>query len=455
MTRPVWFSLIALLALTKSAAANPLMGNVESVQATPFGAQANPANYGFALESQFQAAGGLKYSSAKFRVPGADTLTKSGGGFSVSGIPTYIFKLTPNLGLSVLGFALPSPLSAKLNDIPILLFNQVNHFNAKLTLKSVAYFSGGMGFRLRHFGIGGNLTYINASGEMDIGASDSGTVLANVGFNSFTITSVRVGARFDLIPGHLALGAAANAFTLQKIGAISISSPLASALPDGAANSASSGDGLSGIGNLTTPTTSSFDEFLFGWGLAVGSVMVFTDFDYKKKPADPRVFSLSKFKITNADSYDTMAFRGGGKIILPRFSKLPSIGSIRLIGGAQYEPSDMGPGESGPNGRAGFSPLTLVPTNFGSGLLAMAGDTSGIVPLGLGSKVPFTAFSGGIEFEAFRRDSRERSSSAYKLTLAGGLYYRLDSIGVDKSGDSPFAFEKQTIGSMGSLIYRF
>jgi hypothetical protein len=183
--------------------------------------------------------------------------------------------------------------------------------------------------------------------------------------------------------------------------------------------------------------------------------MGFADFDYKRKPANTKVLSLSKFKITDADMTDSIAFRGGGKFRLPRLLPTNMIANLRLVGGIQYEPSDMGPGQAGPTGQAGISPLMLVPTNFGDGILSMLSDASGLLPTGFGGKIPFKAISGGIEFEALRRDGRERHQNPYRLTLAGGAFYRIESIGVDEEGDSPFAFEKDSLGVTGMMIVRF
>jgi hypothetical protein len=426
------------------------------VQSTPFGAQANPANYGFAPESQAQGSAAIRTSSAKFRVPGLDTLKKETTGLSLSDIPSQILKLTPQLGVSLLPFYLPTSVGAKVENIPILFLNQVNRFDADVKLKSVAFLNAGAGIKLGQMGFGGQVTYVNASGDIAIRASGVSTDLANISFQNFSALAVKLGLRLDVIPRHLTVGLATNAFTQQKIGAISISSPLTSALPGAAeAETAGGQSGLAGQEELMTPAATSFDQFLFGLGIAVGPVMGFADFDYKRKPANTKVLSLSKFKITDADMTDSIAFRGGGKFRLPRLLPTNMIANLRLVGGIQYEPSDMGPGQAGPTGQAGISPLMLVPTNFGDGILSMLSDASGLLPTGFGGKIPFKAISGGIEFEALRRDGRERHQNPYRLTLAGGAFYRIESIGVDEEGDSPFAFEKDSLGVTGMMIVRF
>ncbi|MBM4252989.1 MAG: hypothetical protein FJ146_13535 [Deltaproteobacteria bacterium] len=451
-----WLTLGIIGALANPASAYTLIGNVKSVQSTPFGAQANPANYGFAPESQAQGSAALRQSSAKFRVPGLETLRKENSGVSISDIPSQIFKITPQIGGSLLPLYLPSAISASVKNIPILILNQVNRFDADVKLKSVAFLNAGAGIKMGRFGFGSQATYVGASGDIAVRASGAATDLANISFQNFSVLAVKLGLRVDVIPKRLTIGLATNAFTHQKIGSMSISSPLASAIP-GADAAGGGGDAneLAGQDALTAPTTAVFDQFLLGGGIAIGPVMGFADFEYKRRAANTKVFSISKFKITDAAVTDAIAFRGGGKVRLPRLLSSNLISNIRLVGGIQYEPSDMGPGQAGPTGQAGISTLMLVPTNFGEGLLSLASDASGLLPTGFGGKIPFKAVAGGVEFEALKRDGPDRNQNPYRLTLAGGGFYRLESIGVDETGDSPFAFEKATIGVTGMMILRF
>ncbi len=451
-------SLFYASAISTPTLAHPLMGNVKAVQSTPFGAAANPANYGFTPESQAQGAGALRYSSAKFRVPGLDTMSKQQTGISISDIPNSVIKLAPNFGLSLTPFYLPTSVSGKIDNIPILFLNQVNRFDVGFKITSVTFVNFGAGVKFGPAGVGAGVTYVRASGEVKVRGHEDPTDLAVVSFQNFSMVALKLGLRLDVIPKTLTVGVSTNALTQAKIGSIGISSPIVSALPKGPLEdegATSDAGGFPSQNALTSPPPTSFDQFLFGWGLAVGPVIGFADFDYKRKPANTKILSLSKFKVAEADITDSVAFRGGGKLRLPRLIHNDLIDNLRLIGGIQYEPSDMGPGDSAANGKTGFNPFTLIPTNFGDGLLSMAGDASGVMPAGFGAKVPLKAISGGIEFESLRRSGRERHQNPYRATIALGGFYKIESIGVDATGDSPMAFEKQTFGGTAMFIIRF
>ncbi len=433
---------------------SPLLGNVGVVQSTPIGTGHNPGNYGYVSSTQIESEGGLKQSTANFRVPGSETMKKSASGISLGNIPSYVVKLTPDVGMNVMGFALPGKAKAGLEDIPLLLLDQINRVDVNVTLSSLTFVRAGGGVKIKdRFGVGALVTSVQASGEADIKASGSSSTLAKVAFNGLNATTLRIGARADLVPGKFTVGIATNAVSSTKISKMTLESPLADALNEDA-ESQGPEEAPDNLSSAFGSGTAAFSEILFGSGLALGKVVGFADFEYKRKAPKQKILSFSKLKVAEGDFHDTMSFKGGGKIKLPRFFS-PRGTALSLIGGVEYAKTDLGPGENGQDGKAGFSPLMLVASNFSSGLLSMVGDMGDVLPLGFGAPVPYWSLGGGFEVQTLKNRSRTKGATKYHLVLSGGSFYRVESIGVDEKGDHPFAFEKKTIGLAGSLIYRF
>jgi hypothetical protein len=438
---------------SQKAFGSPIMGDVAAVQATPVGASQNPGNFGFVSSTQIEGEGGIKQSTARFRVPGAEAMTKSTTGLTLGALPSYVYKLTPDIGGNVIGFALPTTVKAGLDDVPLLLLDQINRVDIAATIKSVTFLQTGAGIKIRdRFGVGGALTFTQASGGIDINASGSSSTLAKVEFSGLTSVNVRVGTRIEVVPGKFAVGVATNLFYSTKVDKMSIESPLADALSDGAGGGPTNAP--DDLKKLLGTKSGGIDRILFGGGAALGPLQAFSDFEYKRKPEKQEIFSISKLKTAPGDYHDSLSFKGGGKLKLPKFLA-PRGGAAALIGGVSYAQSEVGPGEAGDDGKAGFSPLMLVASNFSSGLLSMVGDLNGVLPIGFGATPPFWSVSGGFELQEYKIRTRNKSAPRHHLAVTGGAFYRVESIGVDETGDHPFAFEKKVIGLSGSLIYRF
>ena len=459
----------ALLALFALAAAllcvNPgvlkadaLMGNVGAVLATPYGVSANPANAGFVPTTEAQMGGSVVSTKAKFRVPFTPPVSKNYKGISFSDIPATVIK-RGNVGFSVMGGMLNARLSGQANKMPILLLNQMNYLDVDAAITHVSFAQVSAGVKIfDRLGLGLAGTYVNAAGEVSITPSGTDQPLATVHFSDVQLMSIRIGFRFDLIPRKLMIGVATDAYSKMKIGNFDVRSSLADDLQNAGGGSGTDGVQMPQIDTsaLMGSSASGLNRWLFGAGAILGPLSAYADFDYRKKPANTQTFSMAKMKVCEGDYHDAVSFRGGGKIHVPRRIFSPFHTPVALLGGVQYEPSNMGPGTAGPDGLAGFSPMALVATNFTQGPIAMATEMTGAMGgMGFNAVAPFWAVGGGTELSLWKTKQKVDGERIYSLSLIGGGYYREESLGVDDQGDHPFAFEKKVFGATGYLIYRF
>lgn len=363
------------------------------------------------------------YTSSQFyaRYPGQKTYEASSAEPTLPlGMPGFVYKINPRIGIS--GYALPGGLGTdlKLEKIPVYVLNQMQFVDAKGrgTENGVVKFNAG--FRIfSQFALGIDVSYLSYGAAITVTPSGSDDVLAKIKLVGSNL-GVRAGMRFDVIPGRVSLGLAADIFS-KTSQSMNVSSSLFS-----------DQDAANGAGQSSTDVASPLTRLVAGTQVAIASkVHVLADLDYQRAGAATKQFSLVDFKEKTRDVHDTLSLRAGAIFNL--------ISNGKALLGFAYLPASLGQGTSGADGLSGFNTLDLL-----------------MVSVGQQSLRPTKQFAAGGQFGFLQTADKRGKETAYfyALSIAIGLSYAVSSLGVDETGEQPAAYYQKVISIPVGFVYR-
>jgi hypothetical protein len=440
-------ALLTLLGAPR-AAADPLTGGTAAAVSTAEAADANPANAAFIDRTQFMIAPEIfKQESLQIRYPGFETISQneSGMGSILSfGKPSFIFKLTPRLGIG--GYVVP-PLGLgteiKKDKIPIVVLDTLNYVDlaGKGTLDGAGQLVVGYRFTDR-FGFGMKASFQSVTFDATLTPSEGGDPLVTI-HGEQTSLDVTTGLRYDAVPGRFAVGTAFGLINSSK-NKMDVESSLMSATGEG---DEGGGGGEGGQGGTAATVANPLNSFLVGIQAGLGSkIRLLADAKYTRANKSEVAFSLVDLKEKPKDVHDTLGARFGAILGI-------TSGANGLVG-FRYEPASLGAGSRGDDGLVGFGTTELVQ------VFAGLGDMTPFWEAALGMQWGFSPKAGereggeregrrgrGEKGEKGEKGERERGDRGrrppqgyYEWTVSLGVAYRRASLGIDENGELPGAY---------------
>jgi hypothetical protein len=422
------------LGISSLASADPLVGDVGAAYSTAEGAGVNPANAAFLDRTQAMFVPEIfKTESLSVRYPGFEPTTVSDNGLGSilsAGRPSFIFK--PNSRFGIGGYLIP-PVGIEVEihkqKIPVVVLGQQSFVDLDAVGRPDVIGQAIMGYRFTdRLGVGLNLGIQAISFDATLTPSDGSDPLATVKGSQSDINTA-VGARYEAVPGKLALGVAFGLVNIHKQSMTIDSSLLSTASGE---DSAAAGDD-----GGETETTTPLNQIVFGFQAGLGSrLRLLGDFYYPRADKSGQSFSLVDLKQKTRDVHDTLAVRAG--II----AGLTDAANATL--GFRYEPASLGAGTKGDDGLAGFGTIEVVE-----------------IFTGLAPMVPFWQVSGGIQSgfspRAMPRSKKDKDEARgyYQWLVGTGIVYRRASLGIDENGELPGAYLYKKVSIPVSVTYKF
>jgi hypothetical protein len=429
-------SFAAACALTAASAASvargePLTGDVGAAFSTPDAASRNPANAAFLDRTQVGFNPTLFTSeSYRIRYPGfpSTEVGKSGASAPLA-VPQLILKLNSRFGIG--GIAAPPgiELPVQIKKIPLIVMKTQNFVDITGAATVTGFASMMAGFRFTNtFGVGVGGSYGGADIEAKMTPSEGGPALVTI-TGSASVANATAGARWDMIPGRISIGAAFGLINVTNLD-LKIESPLMQ-----------EGEGASGVGeSKPIAVANPLDSVLAGVQVALTpSFRILADVQFNRAPQDSEGFSIVELRQKKRDVHDVLAARAAAIIGIT-----PS-GSVLL--GYKNQPASVGPGTPGEDGLNGFGTIDVIQT-----FIPMIGE----------ELKPYWQVSGGAQFGYLphidRRSGKKgegKPKGYYALTFATGLLYRRASLGIDENGELPGAYLRTTTAVPVQITYKF
>lgn len=380
----------------------------------------NPAQAGELSRSEVQGVWGLASTEYSQRYPGFKAHSSNSFGLNPAfPIPRFIWKLNRNFGLG--GLIVPFPVSQDINlkDLPIVILEQENSVDIKGrgTLNGMANIVAGYRFN-ESFSMGANFEYYSLTGYGDVVPTDSSEPLASF---SVKTTQVAVGLGMKVKAKRFSVGLWTNVFsTTQNF------TDFSSVLDK---NSESTSDPAEATDTGGKTIHSDFlNPIRIGIGVDLSKKwFVTSDVRYTRAGKGQKRYSIVDLKEKPLDSYDTIAVFLGSEV------KVNS--ETDLLFGYFNEPSAVGPGSPGANGKTGFGFMDLA------------------FNLGEPPSSPIWGVGAGARYN-FKKVGRRRAFH-YQMAVEGGFVFAETSIGVDEDGEQPGAYLAQRYQFPLKFIYRF
>lgn len=435
MRIPAIHAALAMLSLAAHsvALADPLVGDVGAAYSTAEGANTNPANAAFLDRTQAMFVPEVfKQESLSVRYPGFEptTVSENGVGSILSGgRPSFIWK--PNSRFGIGGYMVP-PIGIKVDihkeRIPVVVLGQQSYVDIDATGSPDLIGEVILGYKFTdRLGVGLNLSAQSIKFDATLSPSDGGDPLATISGSTSNVSST-LGARYDVMPGRLALGVAFGLVSMAKQD-LKIDSPLLSSA--GSAGGDDSGDG-------TAESVLPLNQITFGFQAGLGSRMrLLADFEYTRADKTSEQFSLVALKKKRRDVHDTLAVRTG--LILGMTE------SANALLGFRYQPASLGAGSAGDDGLAGFGTFEVVQ-----------------IFAGMQSMVPYWQIAAGFQtgfspkvVARGKKDKDEGAKGYYQWLVGTGVVYRRASLGIDENGELPGAYLYKKISIPVAITYKF
>ncbi len=379
----------------------------------------NPAHAALLPASSITLSSGLKSQSYYQRYMNFDAHTSKDTGLDGIPLPLFVYKMTPEIGIfgAIVPFSVGQDIEVK--DVPIIILEQEQQVDivGKGTLEFLAALT--VGVKLSNsLSVGLFGSYFKARGDIDLLAN--GSSLASVQAN---LANGEVKFGFIYAPVRMfRVGLVTSVWRYSSTEVI-IDSELAKLAKkeEGATAPAEGGPKSS---------TSFLNPIRLGIGFRPTN-KIEADLDFSYKRSSPKSeFSLVDFKEKEKDVYNTMsvffgsAFGVGGE------------GSVLL--GYSYQPSDVGPGSRGVDGKSGFGFMDIA--------------------LGLGdppSKPQWSMAAGFRKGFGSLIKKTPKSQGYREMQIDGGFAFSETSIGIDEDGEQPGAYLVQTYRFPVTFTYRF
>jgi len=417
-------------------------------------AQVNPALAGALERTEISASPTISIqNNLLLRYPDSGTIEKQMGllGDASSFIPGFVYKLSPRLGIGVSEILPPIKLNQKISGVPIVILNSTQQIDIDAAVKVHGGLGGVIGYRFSDYvSLGVKANYRSVTIDANVVPEGGGDPLA-VQHQDTTTFNVLGGILLEPIPGRLRIG-----LSTLVLGSNSSSTSVESAFV--AQKNPGADDGR---GQSAATASGTFSQFIAGGALLRSPRrFVAADIDYKAASnAGTKEFSMVDFKEKPVDSYARVDFHLTGEWSISR--------TASVVGGYALENASKGPGSRSSVNDAGKA-------GFGSGDVIQ-------IYTGQASLVPAYSFMGGIKLYMLNEPRRERADldakkdgkmdfkkknhPAIPVTpaneeptgwiLGAGIGYRKASLGIDKDGELPGAYQQTRIYLPIEITRRF
>jgi hypothetical protein len=379
----------------------------------------NPAHTGNLPASEIGFNWGLSSEEYNQRYPGFDAHSSSSFGMMGPPLPSGVWKPTNDFGLSAIILPFPIGQDIAKSGIPIIILNQENtvDFVGSGQVNFLAF--GVAGYRFsEYFSLGAQFSYIDAGGDFKLLIPGVTDPLATVSANLTTLNS-RVGMLLSFGP-IVNIGLSLGAFSSSS-SQIDFQSSL-TGLGGGEAGPAPGGGESS--------SSAALNPLRIGVGISPTSRFeISLDIEYDRASSKEE-FSIVDLKSKPKDLYDTVSVYAGTIV------KLKSNWSV--LAGYLYEPSAVGPGSPGIDGRSGFGFTDIL--------------------LGMGELPSRPQWNIGLGFrKGFGKKQRNAKylTSFQRLKFEFGFSYGETSIGINQGGEQPGAYLSRRTRFPIGISYKF
>ena len=371
------------------------------------GSDSNPANAVYLKRTEFLLMlPSYKNDNIKVKYPGSPTLNRSIKGINMPrALPGYVVKHSKKISWSLVALPpVPLNLPVSINELPLNILNSINFVNMEVDAKINGSARGLIAYKFsRNLALGLSADYLATDVTSVIKDFETNEDVASIKVNSVA-ANLRTGIRYRLSKS-LILGASSRIYSYSKRKVETSVSVAGGSQP-------------ASIDQTTDPLKS----VLLGLTYRTKRRSLFLDLAYDRADKTES-FSLVDLARKERDSHDPLAVRLGGLLKMnPRFG---------LLFGGRYEPSGIGSGSPGANGKGGFSSMELLQLFAGSQELK-----------------PYWELGGGIETH-FAKEKK-----FYSYTLRIGVTYSDASLGVDSNGELPGAYKQTKLQIPLSIKYR-
>jgi len=420
ISRQIVFSYLLYIILQPS----PVEAGSKAASVTPLAT--NPASSVFLHKNSFIFSGSpISSNDVKLRYVGSETITKKAESpLSFGDIQTgFVLKPTRRISFGVGELLPPVTIGRKIEDIPVVILNDVSmvDLDIKASVKYGISLFGGYLVNER-LSIGGAF----ASRQIDVKATantSSGERLLNGHFR-ITTSSANIGLNYVAQPNHLRLGLATSVFSSNAL-VTGIDTPLVS------------GENANALNNKSASSNLVFGDFLFGAEFSPNSISeIYADVIWKRADKGQKEFSLVDLKEKPKDIYDTTSVFIGGKYRAQE--------KQYALLGFSYEPSAVGAGSPGENGKSGFGMRETALLYSGFGDLLPAWSVSIGLQYGNDLKTISDEPQHKHSDKSKTENSREKRSGDIweRSTFGISMRYRRASLGVDDKGELPAAYSQ-------------
>jgi hypothetical protein len=431
--------LSVLLSMTRAENASA-QSRAASVSPLPW----NPASSVF-LQRNSASFSGTPISSndVKIRYVGSETITKKAESpLNFSDFQTGVaFKPNRRLSLGIGELLPPISLKRKIDGIPIVVLNSVNPVDLDINA-SVKYGISLFGGYLINENLSAGAGFSSRQIVINAVANTTSKERLLDGQFKLTNTSLKVGLNFSSPTKRFRIGVASSIFASNAI-STSIETPIVA------------GPETDALNNTSVNSNLIFGDLLIGIEyIANRQTTVFADLWWRRADKNQKEFSLVDLQEKPKDIYDTVSVFVGGKFRVQE--------KQFAISEFTYEPSPVGAGSPGPDGKSGFGMRETALLYSGFGDLVPAWSIS--LGLQYGGGIPTIADINPSKPNKLLRRSKNRRKNSdraktltfwERTTVSVSFRYKRASLGIDTQGELPGAYSQNRIQFPVSLITSF
>lgn len=391
----------------------------------------NPAHISEITKPEINANTGLEYYMYSYRFIGDTSHSSSHIGLAGIPLPTVVYPVSKSIILG--GFLIPIPVPTNIDakKLPMGLFGQLNHvdLHGKATLNFYANIYASI-LRTPTMSLAANLYYASFEANVGVTANGySGDNLVDVKLSNSTL-NLKLGVKAKVL-SRLYLGLSTVLYSSSTT-----SQQMTTVLNEDTDDDGNPDPGDEVISSSSVPIQNIRAGLTFKM---LPRLMLYTDVLYQRVPKSKQ-FSLVDLVEKEKDTADTFSVYAGGEYIWnPKY---------QILAGAFYEPSSVGPGSKGKDGKAGFGFMDLAmslgepPTTPGWGISA-------------GARIGFMKIKSKKRSQSSQSQAYTRYSPYYQLTLDTGVVFSMVSIGISEQGEQPATYDVTRLKFPLELTYIF
>jgi hypothetical protein len=427
LSRSSGFLCVILLSLT---------GDLE-VQAQSRGASVsplpwNPANSAFLLRNSASFSGApISSNDVKIRYIGSDTIAKKAESpISFADFQAgVVFKPYRRFSFGIGELLPPISLKREIDDIPIVVLNSVNLVDLEINA-SIKYGLSLFGSYLLNEQLSVGAMFSSRQIAVTAAANTNAGERLMDGKFRLSTSSLKLGVNLFSPARRLRLGVASTLISSNSIDA-AIETPLVS------------GPETQALNNSSVSSNLVFSDLLIGAEYQVNQkTTVYADLWWRRSDKNQKEFSLVDLKEKPKDIYDTASLFLGA-----RYRSQPR---QFVISEFSYEPSAVGAGSRGDDGKSGFGMRETAMLYSGFGDLVPAWSVS--VGLQYGDGLPTINDSDDVDKpnrksrgSAIDKKTSNDQSLWDRTTVSVSFRYKRASLGVDSEGELPGAYSQNRI----------